>query len=60
MAMRARTGLRSSFGDIGAAREVLERLAELLADLDEAAPGVMADEIAQTGTGAKEQRKAST
>jgi transcriptional regulator with XRE-family HTH domain len=68
MAMRAKTGLRSSFGDIGAARQVLERLAELLADLDEAAPGVMADEVAQpdpntkaaTGTGGATRQQAKT
>jgi hypothetical protein len=58
MAMRAKAGLRSRFGGIEEAKEVLERLTELLGELDEAAPDVMADEAARGGTVARRQRRA--
>lgn len=60
MAMRAKAGLRSRFGGVEAAKEVLEHLAELLEELDEAAPEVMGDEMARSGTRPKRQRKVST
>ncbi len=57
MAMRAKAGLRSRFGGVEAAKEVLEHLAELLDELDEAAPDVMAEEKARAGTSSSPVRK---
>jgi hypothetical protein len=53
MAQRAKSGLRSRFGGIEKAKDVLERLVELLADLDEAAPDIMTEEMKRSGPGAK-------
>lgn len=49
-ALRAQSLLRSSFGDVEAAREVLERLTEILAALDETAPSGTTDETTRART----------
>ncbi len=59
-AMRAKALLRSSFGDVGEAKDVLERLAEILRELDETASDGTADETARAGTAARRRRKATT
>jgi hypothetical protein len=59
-AMRAKALLRSSFGDVGEAKDVLERLAEILRELDETASDGTADETARGGIAARRRRKATT
>jgi hypothetical protein len=59
MAMRAKAGLRSRLGGVEEAKGVLERLAELLDELDEAAPDVMAEEKARAGISSSPVRKRS-
>lgn len=49
-AQRARALLRRSFGDIAEARDVLERLTELIDTLDETAPGDLPNETTPAGT----------
>lgn len=52
-AMRARAILERAFGDLQEAGDVLERLAEAVRLVDEAAPGGTADEPARPGSGRK-------
>jgi hypothetical protein len=59
-AMRAKALLRSSFGDVEEAKDVLERLAQILRELDETASDGPADEAARGGTAVKRRRKATT
>ena len=60
-ALRARALLRRSFGETADAADVLERLADMLRDLDdtsdEPAPDVTANETARAGTGPKGGRQ---
>lgn len=60
-ALRARALLRRSFGDTADAADVLDRLADLLRDLDDApdepAPGNTADEAARSGTTPRGRRR---
>ncbi len=51
-AQRARALLRRSFGDVVEARDVLERLTELLDTLDETAPDDITNETTSPGTAA--------
>ncbi len=60
MAQRAKAGLRSRLGGVEKAKDVLERLVELLEDLDDSAPDVMAEEVKRAGTSGKRRRKASS
>jgi hypothetical protein len=52
--LRARALVRGSLGDLGAARDVLERLAELLGELDETEPaGTIRRDAAPAGQSAR-------
>ncbi len=57
-AIRAKALLRSSFGDVEEAKDVLERLAQILQELDETAANGTADEAARGGTVARGRKRA--
>ncbi len=57
-AIRAKALLRSSFGDVEEAKDVLERLAQVLQELDETAANATADEAARGGTVAGGRKRA--
>jgi hypothetical protein len=58
-AQRARALLRRSFGDIDEARDVLERLTELIDTLDDTAQDDTADRATRTGTKTSRARKSA-